>query len=90
MTAGRRAASAGQSCRCGPTVRPVPKSAMAKPKSDGVYFSNMHDPSLTVVKADPRHANGAAVIVVPGGGHRMLVFHERRHGGGQEPEPRSA
>jgi acetyl esterase/lipase len=37
------------------------------------YVSNIHDPSLTVVKADPRHANGAAVIVVPGGGHRMLV-----------------
>ncbi|GGY20230.1 alpha/beta hydrolase fold domain-containing protein [Massilia dura] len=41
---------------------------------EGVYFSNVHDPSLTVMRADPRHANGAAVIVVPGGGHRMLVF----------------
>ncbi|MBB3219238.1 alpha/beta hydrolase [Pseudoduganella umbonata] len=41
---------------------------------EGVYFSNVHDPSLTVARADPRHANGAAVIVVPGGGHRMLVF----------------
>jgi acetyl esterase/lipase len=38
------------------------------------YVSNVHDPSLTVMPADPRHANGAAVIVVPGGGHRMLVF----------------
>lgn len=38
------------------------------------YVSNIHDPSLTVLKADPRHANGAAVIVVPGGGHRMLVW----------------
>lgn len=38
------------------------------------YVSNIHDPSLTVVKADPRHANGAAVIIAPGGGHRMLVF----------------
>ena len=38
------------------------------------YVSNIHDPSLTVVKADARHANGAAVIVVPGGGHRMLVW----------------
>jgi acetyl esterase/lipase len=38
------------------------------------YVSNIHDPSLTVVRADPRHANGAAVIVVPGGGHRMLVW----------------
>jgi len=42
--------------------------------ADGAYVSNVHDPSLTVVRADPRHANGAAVIVVPGGGHRMLVF----------------
>jgi len=38
------------------------------------YVSNIHDPSLTVQRADPRHANGAAVIVVPGGGHRMLVW----------------
>jgi acetyl esterase/lipase len=38
------------------------------------YVSNVHDPSLTIYKADPRHANGAAVIVVPGGGHRILVM----------------
>ncbi|WP_020655888.1 alpha/beta hydrolase [Massilia niastensis] len=43
-------------------------------KIENSYVSNVHDPSLTVMKADPRHANGAAVIVVPGGGHRMLVF----------------
>lgn len=42
--------------------------------TDGAYVSNVHDPSLTVLRADPRHANGAAVIVVPGGGHRMMVF----------------
>jgi acetyl esterase/lipase len=41
---------------------------------DGLYVSNVHDPSLTVSQADPRHANGAAVVIVPGGGHRMLVF----------------
>ena len=38
------------------------------------YVSNIHDPSLTVSQADPRHANGAAVVIVPGGGHRMLVW----------------
>jgi acetyl esterase/lipase len=38
------------------------------------YVSNIHDPSVTVVRADARHANGAAVIIVPGGGHRMLVW----------------
>lgn len=43
-------------------------------KVDNTYVSNIHDPSLTVVKADPRHANGAAVIIAPGGGHRMLVW----------------
>jgi acetyl esterase/lipase len=41
---------------------------------DGAYPVNIHDPSLTVMRADPRHANGAAVVVVPGGGHRILVF----------------
>ncbi|TFW15694.1 alpha/beta hydrolase [Duganella callida] len=43
-------------------------------KVDNTYVSNVHDPSLTVVRANPRHANGAAVVIVPGGGHRMLVF----------------
>lgn len=43
-------------------------------KVDKVYISNVHAPSLTVARADVRHANGAAVIIVPGGGHRMLVF----------------
>ena len=43
-------------------------------KVENTYVSNIHDPSLTVVKADPRHANGAAVVIVPGGGHRMLVW----------------
>ncbi|WEF33546.1 alpha/beta hydrolase [Pseudoduganella chitinolytica] len=38
------------------------------------YVSNVHVPSLTVARADARHANGAAVVIAPGGGHRMLVF----------------
>ena len=38
------------------------------------YVSNIHDPSVTVMPADARHANGAAVIIAPGGGHRMLVW----------------
>jgi acetyl esterase/lipase len=38
------------------------------------YISNVHAPSLTVLRADPSHANGAALIVVPGGGHRILVW----------------
>ncbi|MYM66730.1 alpha/beta hydrolase fold domain-containing protein [Pseudoduganella sp. FT55W] len=43
-------------------------------KVENTYVSNIHAPSLTVVRANPRHANGAAVIIVPGGGHRMLVW----------------
>jgi acetyl esterase/lipase len=46
----------------------------AEKLADGAYVSNVHDPSLTVLRADPRHANGTAIVVVPGGGHRMLVF----------------
>ncbi|MBO9621272.1 MAG: alpha/beta hydrolase [Sphingomonas sp.] len=38
------------------------------------YIHNVHQPSLTVFRADPAHANGAAVVIVPGGGHRMLVW----------------
>jgi len=38
------------------------------------YIHGIHRPSLTVFRADPAHANGAAMIVVPGGGHRILVW----------------
>ncbi|UAJ08702.1 alpha/beta hydrolase [Glacieibacterium megasporae] len=41
---------------------------------ENTYVRNVHQPSLAVFRADPAHANGAAVIVVPGGGHRMLVW----------------
>lgn len=41
---------------------------------ENTYVRHVQNPSLTVFQADPRRANGAAVIVVPGGGHRMLVF----------------
>jgi acetyl esterase/lipase len=38
------------------------------------YVRSVHNPNLTVFRADPAHANGAAVVIAPGGGHRMLVF----------------
>jgi len=38
------------------------------------YVRRVHNPTLTVFRADPSHANGAAVVIAPGGGHRMLVF----------------
>ncbi|WP_233222004.1 alpha/beta hydrolase [Allosphingosinicella deserti] len=38
------------------------------------WIKNVHNPSLTVFPADPRHANGASVVVVPGGGHRIIVW----------------
>jgi acetyl esterase/lipase len=38
------------------------------------YVRSVHRPSLTVLRADRAHANGAAIILAPGGGHRMLVW----------------
>jgi acetyl esterase/lipase len=38
------------------------------------WVRNVHNPSLTIFRPDPRHANGAAVIVFPGGAHKMLVW----------------
>src|ERR1041384_7190094 len=35
---------------------------------------NIHNPSLTILRAPKEKANGAAVLIVPGGGHRQLVF----------------
>jgi acetyl esterase/lipase len=52
----------------------APQRATEPEIVENTYVRNVQNPSLTVFQADPRHANGAAVIVVPGGGHRMLVF----------------
>ena len=41
---------------------------------DNTYIHNVHQPSLTVLRADPAHANGIGIIVIPGGGHRMIVW----------------
>jgi acetyl esterase/lipase len=41
---------------------------------DDTYVHNVHEPSLTVFRADAAHANGVGMIIVPGGGHRMLVW----------------
>jgi acetyl esterase/lipase len=38
------------------------------------WIANIHDPSLTVYAADPKHRNGAAIIIFPGGAHKMLVY----------------
>lgn len=38
------------------------------------WVKNIHDPSITVVPADPAKATGAAVVIFAGGGHRELVF----------------
>ena len=58
-----------------PNGAPGSEKRRAEPEiAKDYYVTNVHAPSLTVMKADPRHANGAAVIVVPGGGHRILVM----------------
>lgn len=41
---------------------------------ENTYVRSVHRPSLTLLRADPAHANGAAIIIAPGGGHRMLVW----------------
>ncbi|MDB4473782.1 alpha/beta hydrolase, partial [Opitutaceae bacterium] len=38
------------------------------------WVKNIHNPSITVVAADPAKATGAAVVVFAVGGHRQLVF----------------
>jgi acetyl esterase/lipase len=41
---------------------------------ENTYVRSVHNPNLTIFRADPAHANGAAMVIAPGGGHRMLVF----------------
>jgi acetyl esterase/lipase len=38
------------------------------------WVRNIHNPSLTMFAANPRHANGAAIVIIPGGAHRELVW----------------
>ena len=38
------------------------------------WVKNVNAPTLTAFPADPRHANGAAIIVIPGGGHSEIVW----------------
>ena len=38
------------------------------------WVRNVHNPTVTMFAADPRHANGAAIVIFPGGGHRELVW----------------
>ncbi len=38
------------------------------------WVKNIHNPSVTVLPADPEKATGAAVVIFAGGGHRQLVF----------------
>lgn len=39
-----------------------------------VRTTNVSTPTLTVFEADPKNANGTAVVVCPGGGHRVLAW----------------
>ncbi|HEX4737212.1 MAG TPA: alpha/beta hydrolase [Allosphingosinicella sp.] len=38
------------------------------------WVANVHNPSLTIYQADPKHRNGAAIVIFPGGAHKELVF----------------
>ena len=38
------------------------------------WVRNVHNPSLTIFRPDPRHANGAAIVIFPGGGDKLLVW----------------
>jgi len=58
-----------------PQGAPGSEARRAEPEIvENSYVRNIHQPSLTVLRADPAHANGAAIIVIPGGGHRFLVW----------------
>jgi len=58
-----------------PDGAPGSQARRAEPEVvENSYIHNVHQPSLTVFRADPAHANGAGVVIVPGGGHRMLVW----------------
>ena len=58
-----------------PNGAPGSEARRAEPEIvENTYIRNVQQPSLTVFRADPAHANGVGIVVVPGGGHRMLVW----------------
>ena len=58
-----------------PSGAPGSEGRRTEPEQAKEYWvRNVHNPSLTVFPADPRHSNGASIIVIPGGGHRILVW----------------
>ena len=52
----------------------IKANATAEVDEEGGRVSNIHTPTLTVYPADPKLANGTAVIVCPGGGYARLAF----------------
>ena len=64
-----------QVVRLWPDGAPGAGARRSEPERAAEYWvRNVHEPSLTAFPADPRHANGAAMIVVPGGGHELIVW----------------
>ena len=58
-----------------PNGAPGSEARRNEPEQAADYWvKNVHDPSLTILPADPAHSNGAAIVVLPGGGHGLLVF----------------
>src|SRR6185437_16557421 len=58
-----------------PNGAPGSEARRNEPETAKAYWvANIHDPSLTVYAADPKHRNGAAIIIFPGGAHKELVF----------------
>lgn len=45
-----------------------------KDSSDVLRISNVSKPSMKIFPADPKKANGAAVLVCPGGGYSILAY----------------
>lgn len=63
------------------TVKLWPNGAPGSEKRRGeaetakdYWVANIHDPSLTIYAADPKHRNGAAIVIIPGGAHKLLVY----------------
>jgi len=58
-----------------PNGAPGSEARRSEPEvAQDYWVRNVHNPSLTMLPADPRHANGAAIIVIPGGSHSQLVW----------------
>lgn len=69
------AAADAQTFKLWPNGAPGSEKHRGEPeRAQDWWVRNIHDPSVTVFRANRGHNSGAAIVVLPGGAHREIVW----------------